>query len=102
MLFSILSRLVYGQLRIIKTDGKSYTFPTPKQSSNQQPHNAKARQYSTLRATLIVKRESFWSRVVFGSDLGFSEAYMTGDGKSTLLVHKDIMMYSSMIHTIHF
>jgi len=71
----------HGHLQII-TPTTTYNFPTEETSThvngngNGSHANGKA---SGLHATVTVKSEAFWLRVLTTSDLGLAEAYMTGE-----------------------
>lgn len=76
-----MEKLTRGQLRVITAD-KVYNFGTPSIYSQQypnptgQPYNAAT---DSIKAEITVVNETFWVRMLLLSDLGFSEAYMTGD-----------------------
>lgn len=60
-----------------------YTFGTPAIYSAQFPNPNKAAganpKTDEIRAEIRVLNDSFWVRMLLLSDLGFSEAFMTGD-----------------------
>jgi cyclopropane-fatty-acyl-phospholipid synthase len=62
----------YGKLRIL-TDQGVYTFPPDAKES-------------TPGAEIRVIRDTFWLRLVTLGDLGFAEAYMSGDCEVSDLV----------------
>ncbi|KAG8878768.1 hypothetical protein FRB97_002309 [Tulasnella sp. 331] len=81
---SLLLRLRHGKLRIITPTGRILVFPpTDEADGHTSDKSRSAAIYSeddrTLTATLVVRRDSFWTRVVFGNMLGLSEAFMCGD-----------------------
>jgi cyclopropane-fatty-acyl-phospholipid synthase len=47
--------------------------------SNDTTSSGSAQLRSTTHAVLRVKKESFWLRLVLGSDLGFAESYMMAE-----------------------
>ena len=96
-ILSLFSKLTVGQLEVRLIDGQVHRFgdPTlvkskqhtredaaPDAAAKSKPEaNAELAKNSTTapHAVLIVKNESFWTRMFFGADLGFAEAYMIGD-----------------------
>lgn len=76
-----MEKLTRGQLRVITTD-RVYTFGTPSIYNAEHPRPAGSvpnPATDELRVEITVVREAFWIRMLLLSDLGFSEAYMTGD-----------------------
>ncbi|KAG9009199.1 hypothetical protein FRB93_005695 [Tulasnella sp. JGI-2019a] len=70
---NLLLRVKHGQLRIVTPTGKILLFPAKysKILNGDDNHN--------LTATLVVRRDSFWTRVAIGTDMGLAEAFMGGD-----------------------
>ncbi|KZV81943.1 cyclopropane-fatty-acyl-phospholipid synthase [Exidia glandulosa HHB12029] len=65
-----LSKMRHGHLRIV-TPSHVYSYPLP----GSGPHN----EHPSLHAELKVVHDSFWTRMMTMSDLGFAEAYMYGE-----------------------
>lgn len=92
---SLFSRLnqadAHGLLEIIENDGKQSTIfgdPTSKRALRRAGYSSDEvitkgstarRSDGTTHAVLHVKKESFWLRLVLGSDLGFAESYMMSE-----------------------
>lgn len=95
-ILGLFSKLTVGQLEIRLLDGTVQRFGDPTLVKSKQ-HNhedvssvtkTKAAANAELavnnsatapHAILISKNDSFWTRMFFGADLGFAEAYMIGD-----------------------
>ncbi|KNE57078.1 hypothetical protein AMAG_02832 [Allomyces macrogynus ATCC 38327] len=71
---SLLQKLRHGQISIVEPDGTAHRF-----GGELPPSPETATVYEDLAATLTVKSDSFWTRLVLGGDMGFAEAYMAGD-----------------------
>ena len=67
---SFLKNLRHGQIRIV-TPSHVYSFPLAGTGLRNEHPN--------LRVELKVVHESFWTRMLTMSDLGFAEAYMYGE-----------------------
>lgn len=96
---SLFSRLQVGLLTIRDSDGTTYRFgdqslvalaqqQTANLSSTASSSSAASSSHSSegalneaapIKATLVVKDDTFWVRMFFGADLGFSEAFMAGE-----------------------
>lgn len=63
--------------------GEIYTFGTPAIYDAQHPNPNKLakpnKATDEIRAEIRVVNDAFWVRMLLLSDLGFSEAFMTGD-----------------------
>lgn len=90
-ILALFSKLTVGQLEVRLLDGAVHRFGDPTLvKSKQRSRNASKSESATSAASnggsttaphaiLIVKSDSFWTRMFFGADLGFAEAYMIGD-----------------------
>ncbi|GAC93935.1 hypothetical protein PHSY_001503 [Pseudozyma hubeiensis SY62] len=89
-ILALFSKLTVGQLEVRLLDGTVHRFGDPtlvrsKQRSRDGSKSESAAAASSGGSTtaphaiLIVKSDSFWTRMFFGADLGFAEAYMIGD-----------------------
>ncbi|SPO22884.1 related to cyclopropane-fatty-acyl-phospholipid synthase [Ustilago trichophora] len=94
-ILGLFSKLTVGQLEVRLLDGTIHRFGDPtlvksKQHNHEDATITKTKPSSTNtelannsstapHAVLIVKSDSFWTRMFFGADLGFAEAYMIGD-----------------------
>lgn len=95
-ILSLFSKLTVGQLELRTQDGQIHRFGDPtlvksKQhnhestASSNKPKSAAANSElvnnsaKAPHAIIIVRSDSFWTRMFFGADLGFAEAYMIGD-----------------------
>ncbi|KZT56536.1 cyclopropane-fatty-acyl-phospholipid synthase [Calocera cornea HHB12733] len=68
-----------GRLRIV-TPAAIYNFPTDEMKEKPQLGSTDVvGDASDIHATITVRRDSFWLRVLTTADLGFAEAYMTGE-----------------------
>lgn len=81
---SLMEKLERGQLRVISVStGEIYTFGTPAIYDAQHPNPNKLakpnKATDEIRAEIRVVNDAFWVRMLLLSDLGFSEAFMTGD-----------------------
>lgn len=79
---SMMEKLTRGQLRVLSTEGICYTFGTPAIYSDAFPNpnkEALPSKADEIRAEIRVINDAFWVRMLLLSDLGFSEAFMTGD-----------------------
>lgn len=79
-----MEKLERGQLRVISVStGEIYTFGTPVIYDAQHPNPNKLatpnKATDEIRAEIRVVNDAFWVRMLLLSDLGFSEAFMTGD-----------------------
>jgi cyclopropane-fatty-acyl-phospholipid synthase len=74
----------YGKLRIL-TDQGVYTFPPDAQDDAEG-------------AEIRVIRDTFWLRLVTLGDLGFAEAYMSGDCEVSDLVQVFKVCHSRLYH----
>ncbi|KAJ1033992.1 hypothetical protein NDA18_000866 [Ustilago nuda] len=96
-ILSLFFKLTVGQLELRTQDGQVHRFGDPTLVKSKQ-HNHESSVASnksksvaaasaelannsakTPHAIIIVRNESFWTRMFFGADLGFAEAYMIGD-----------------------
>ncbi|KZO99535.1 cyclopropane-fatty-acyl-phospholipid synthase [Calocera viscosa TUFC12733] len=76
LVIGFLGDLTRGQLRII-TPETIYHFPVEKAMGKVQlASNDVVGDASDMHATITVRSDSFWLRVLATSDLGFAEAYM--------------------------
>ncbi|KAJ9479867.1 hypothetical protein PHBOTO_003353 [Pseudozyma hubeiensis] len=90
-ILALFSKLTVGQLEVRLLDGTVHRFGDPTLvKSKQRSRNASKSESAASAASnggsttaphaiLIVKSDSFWTRMFFGADLGFAEAYMIGD-----------------------
>lgn len=82
-IISLMEKLTRGQLRLLATDGTMYTFGAPGIYSEEFPNPNKLAapnpKTDEIRAEIRVINDAFWVRMLLLSDLGFSEAFMTGD-----------------------
>ncbi|CBQ70237.1 related to cyclopropane-fatty-acyl-phospholipid synthase [Sporisorium reilianum SRZ2] len=98
-ILALFSKLTVGQLEVRLLDGTVHRFGDPTLVKSKQhthvassPEAAKPAKPSAaaaadaagssagaLHAVLIVQSDAFWTRMFFGADLGFAEAYMIGD-----------------------
>ncbi|KZO99534.1 cyclopropane-fatty-acyl-phospholipid synthase [Calocera viscosa TUFC12733] len=79
LVIGFLGGLTRGQLRII-TPATIYNFPT--EEAKGKVHlgaNEVVGDASDVHATITVRSDSFWLRVLTTSDLGFAEGYMIGE-----------------------
>lgn len=79
-----MEKLKRGQLRVISVStGDVYTFGTPAIYDEEHPNPDKqakpCKATDEIRAEIRVVNDAFWVRMLLMSDLGFSEAFMTGD-----------------------
>jgi cyclopropane-fatty-acyl-phospholipid synthase len=76
---SIFSGLGTGRLLIIDdTSGTKHAFG--QRSFDEDGGKADAKSvYTAPDAEIVVKRDSFWLRLVLFADIGFAEGYMLGD-----------------------
>lgn len=96
-ILSLFFKLTVGQLELRTQDGQVHRFGDPTLVKSKQ-HNHESSVASNKsksvaaasaelannsakapHAIIIVRNESFWTRMFFGADLGFAEAYMIGD-----------------------
>ncbi|SNX82209.1 related to cyclopropane-fatty-acyl-phospholipid synthase [Melanopsichium pennsylvanicum] len=91
-ILSLFSKLTVGKLEVRLLDGTVHRFGDPtlvksKQHTHEDvpsskvksPYEHPSNSSTAPHAILIVKSDSFWTRMFFGADLGFAEAYMIGD-----------------------
>ncbi|SPC61319.1 related to cyclopropane-fatty-acyl-phospholipid synthase [Ustilago sp. UG-2017b] len=95
-ILSLFFKLTVGQLELRTQDGQVHRFGDPTLvKSKQHNHESSAASNKSKSAAasaelannsskaphaiIIVRNESFWTRMFFGADLGFAEAYMIGD-----------------------
>ncbi|CCF54953.1 hypothetical protein NDA11_001009 [Ustilago hordei] len=96
-ILSLFFKLTVGQLELRTQDGQVHRFGDPtlvkSKQHNHEPSVASNKSKSVAAASaelannsakaphaiIIVRNESFWTRMFFGADLGFAEAYMIGD-----------------------
>ncbi|KAJ1033766.1 hypothetical protein NDA13_001746 [Ustilago tritici] len=96
-ILSLFFKLTVGQLELRTQDGQVHRFGDPTLvKSKQHNHESSAASNKSKsvaaasaelannsakapHAIIIVRNESFWTRMFFGADLGFAEAYMIGD-----------------------
>ena len=96
-ILSLFFKLTVGQLALRTQDGQVHRFGDPTLvKSKQHNHESSAASNKSKssaaasaelannsakapHAIIIVRNESFWTRMFFGADLGFAEAYMIGD-----------------------
>ncbi|KAM0751461.1 cyclopropane-fatty-acyl-phospholipid synthase [Meredithblackwellia eburnea MCA 4105] len=79
---ALMEKIERGQLRLVSSDGKLYTFGTPAIYSEKYPNPNKTAGPSPadeITVELVVVNDAFWVRMLLLSDLGFAEAYMAGD-----------------------
>ncbi|KIS70920.1 uncharacterized protein UMAG_11249 [Mycosarcoma maydis] len=90
---ALFSKLTVGQLEVRLLDGTVHRFGDPTLVKSKQHNHQEAKSKcafsgsitgtagsaSAPHAILIVKCDTFWTRMFFGADLGFAEAYMIGD-----------------------
>lgn len=75
----IFSRLDSGSLLIIdQVSGAKHKFGQICIAEDGNKANAK-RIYTVPSAEIVVKRHSFWLRLLLFADIGFAEGYMLGD-----------------------
>lgn len=79
-----MEKLQRGQLRVVSVStGEIYTFGKPAIYDDKHPnpnkHAKPSKATDEIRAEIRVVNDAFWVRMLLMSDLGFSEAYMTGD-----------------------
>ncbi|CDR88265.1 related to cyclopropane-fatty-acyl-phospholipid synthase [Sporisorium scitamineum] len=96
-ILALFTKLTVGQLEVRLVDGSTLRFgdPTLVKSKQHTHGDASADDLKTKpkpasvsgsgvvtsapHAVLIVRDDAFWTRMFFGADLGFAEAYMIGD-----------------------
>ncbi|EST10221.1 Mycolic acid cyclopropane synthase [Kalmanozyma brasiliensis GHG001] len=80
-ILSLFSKLTVGSLEIRHLDGTTQRFgdPTLVKSKQHSASSTTPTSSSIPHAVLEVKSDAFWTRMFFGADLGFAEAYMIGD-----------------------
>ena len=83
-MIGLMERLERGQLRVVSVStGDIYTFGTPAIYNDKYPNPNKQavpnKATDEIRAEIRVVNDAFWVRMLLLSDLGFSEAFMTGD-----------------------
>lgn len=97
-ILALFSKLTVGELEVRLPSGQVHRFGDPtlvrsKQHNHEEPDSTAAAKLKSSsaappvapnsatapHAVLIVKNDAFWTRMFFGADLGFAEAYMIGD-----------------------
>ncbi|TKY85280.1 hypothetical protein EX895_006360 [Sporisorium graminicola] len=97
-ILALFSKLTVGQLEVRLLDGTVHRFGDPTLVKSKQHTHSETTASSSFKdgvkpataaaagtmtsaphAVLTVKSDAFWTRMFFGADLGFAEAYMIGD-----------------------